>query len=293
VMQNLSDVELLLIEMDLLWDTHECPELVVACARQGLRARVNSAVPEQLARSLVAEIERTPPNEDLRVPPARLQQWRILLEDAVGVAVLLSPASGPSYLIHEGVSFPASAPLVRSDYDDLADLRAANPGNWGADEWHDLLEGRLGPWAMARHEQRVISICHTPKANARAAEAGTWTHPDFRGQGHAASTTAEWAALMRASDRLLFYSTSLTNISSQRVARRLGLRQIGLLWQLRRRQSDSGWADPRVWAGPSTIEGTGLVAASPIRRCEIVFVWGGGMITSDAELREIAASGRR
>jgi len=249
-MQNLSDVQLLQIEMDLLWSTQDGPELVVACARQGLRPRVGNALPEQLARSLVAEIERTPPNEDLRVPPARLQQWRILLEDALGAAVLLSPASGPSYFIHEDVSFPASAPLVRSDYDDLADLRAANPGNWGADEWQDLLEGRLGPWAMARHEQRVISICHTPKANARAAEAGTWTHPDFRGQGHAASTTAEWAALMRASDRLLFYSTSLTNISSQRVARRLGLRQIGSLWQLRRRPSDSGSADPRVRAGP-------------------------------------------
>jgi RimJ/RimL family protein N-acetyltransferase len=233
-MRELSDLELLQIEMDLLWGTHEGPELVVACARQGLCARVSNAVPEQLARSLEVEVERTPPNEDLRVPPARLEQWRILLEDALSAAVTLSPGSGPSYLIHDDVAFPATAPLVRSDSDDVADLRAVRPGNWGPDEWHDLLDGSLGPWAMATHADRVISICHTPKANTRAAEAGTWTHPDFRGHGHAAATTAEWAALMRPSGRLPFYSTSQTNVSSQRVASRLGLRQIGSLWQLRR-----------------------------------------------------------
>lgn len=57
-------------------------------------------------------------------------------------------------------------------------------------------------------------------------------HPEFRGKGHAAAVTAEWADLIRASARLLFYSTSGTNRSSQRVAARLGLRRIGYLWQL-------------------------------------------------------------
>lgn len=89
-MRKLSDLELLQVEMDLLWGKQDSPELVVACARQGLWPRVSNAVPEQLARSLFAEVERTPPNEDPRVPPARLEQWRIVLEDALGAAVLLS-----------------------------------------------------------------------------------------------------------------------------------------------------------------------------------------------------------
>ena len=58
-MHKLSDLELLRIEMDLLWGTQDGPELAVACARQGLWARVNNTVPERLVRSLVAEVERT------------------------------------------------------------------------------------------------------------------------------------------------------------------------------------------------------------------------------------------
>jgi hypothetical protein len=55
----------------------------------------------------------------------------------------------------------------------------------------------------------------------------------------------------------------------------------------------AGWTDPRVRAGHSSIEGSGLYAAAPIRAGEVVFVWGGGTVISDAELRAIGASGRR
>lgn len=92
---------------------------------------------------------------------------------------------------------------------------------------------------------------------------------------------------MRASGRLLFYSTSRTNRSSQRVAARLDLPRIGYLWQLRSMRSAAGWADPRVRACQSTIEGNGLYASERIAAGEVVFVWGGGAIISDAELLEL------
>jgi Acetyltransferase (GNAT) domain len=130
------------------------------------------------------------------------------------------------------VTFLGTAKLVRADASDLPALRGANPAKWGSDEWQDLLDRHLGPWVMARHDQRIISICHTPVSNSRAAEAGVWTHPDFRGQGHAAATTAAWATLMGPGGRVLFCSASQTNRASQRVAARLGLRRIGYLWQL-------------------------------------------------------------
>jgi hypothetical protein len=179
-------------------------------------------------------VEASPPGAGLGVQPPDLQRWCAALEDALDGALSVAARSGPSYQVEDSVAFPATARLVRSDASQVDELRGANPGNWAADEWQDLLAGRLGPWVMATHDSRVISICHTPVFNARAAEAGVWTHPECRGCGHAAATTAEWAALMRPTRRLLFYSTSYSNRSSQSVAARLHLRPIGWIWQLER-----------------------------------------------------------
>ena len=169
-----------------------------------------------------------------------VERMRLVLEDALGAPVALTAESGPSYLVHQGAHAPSTAHLVRSDASDSDALRQANPSNWATDEWQHLLRGDLGPWVMATVDGRVVSICHASRCNAHAAEAGVWTQPDYRGQGHAAACTAEWASLMRPSGRLLFYSTSHTNHSSQRVAARLGLRRLGCLWQLARAAPHSG-----------------------------------------------------
>lgn len=159
----LSDLDLLEIEMDLLGGSEAGPELVLACARDGMRARIRKQPPPETARMVSAEIEsNASPGEDPSAPPTQLEPCRVLLEDALGAAVRLAPNSGPSYLIEPGVTFRSSAQLVRSDTRDPTQLRAANPGHWGADEWQDLVNGRLGPWVMARQGERVISICHTP-----------------------------------------------------------------------------------------------------------------------------------
>ncbi len=57
--------------------------------------------------------------------------------------------------------------------------------------------------------------------------------------------------------------------------------------------AESGWIDSRVVTRRSSIEGTGQYAAAPIRAGEVVSVWGGGTLISDAELRRIARSGQR
>ena len=228
-LSTLNDLQLLEIEMDLLWGAQAGPELVLAHVREGVRSRLGTHAPPEFARALAAEIDGAQPVVDSNTPPPQVERWRILLEDALGAAVRLAPGFGPSYVIHPDVTFRATTELVRSDANDLAALRTANPGKWGADEWHLLLDGHLGPWVMpgtARHGERIVSICHTSASNARAAEAGVWTHPEFRGHGHAAATTAEWAALLRPGGRVLFYTTSRTNRASQRVAARLDLYRV-------------------------------------------------------------------
>ncbi|MGH3847428.1 MAG: GNAT family N-acetyltransferase, partial [Pseudonocardiaceae bacterium] len=61
---------------------------------------------------------------------------------------------------------------------------------------------------MVLAEDRVASICHTPGRTTTAAEAGTWTAPEFRGRGYAAATTAVWADVLSPHCPHLFYSTS-------------------------------------------------------------------------------------
>jgi uncharacterized protein len=56
---------------------------------------------------------------------------------------------------------------------------------------------------------------------------------------------------------------------------------------------DVGWTDPRVVARRSTIDGSGQYAAALIRAGEVVSVWGDARVISDAQLRQIAASGQR
>jgi GNAT superfamily N-acetyltransferase len=164
----------------------------------------------------------------------RLLRTRAAEAFDVGSAVPpdLAQAIETAYRLAAPANDPTAA-LHRSDRPTPAWMRDANPGNWPPIEWGELLDGHLGPWAMATRGRRILSICHTPvRLTVRSAECGVWTHPDVRGRGHAAAVTAAWAGLLRPSHRHLFYSTSPDNRSSHRVTRRLDLRLLGLHWQL-------------------------------------------------------------
>jgi hypothetical protein len=83
------------------------------------------------------------------------------------------------------------------------------------------------PWCIALHQGEVASIAFAARLGPRAAETGVTTVPAFRGRGFAAAATAGWASLPALRGRALFYSTSRMNVSSRRVAQRLGLRFLG------------------------------------------------------------------
>ena len=83
------------------------------------------------------------------------------------------------------------------------------------------------PWCVALHQDEVASIAFAARLGPSATETGVTTVPAFRGHGFAAAATAGWVSLPSLRGRALFYSTSRTNVSSQRVAQRLGLRFLG------------------------------------------------------------------
>ena len=83
------------------------------------------------------------------------------------------------------------------------------------------------PWCVALQGDEIAAIAFAARLSPDAAEPGVGSVPAFRGRGLAAAATAGWAALPGLQGRALFYGTSRTNVSSQRVAVRLGLRFLG------------------------------------------------------------------
>lgn len=166
-------------------------------------------------------------------PPADLLAVRGALPPSVIISCL-------SYVI-DGTDLPQAPPDVslRTSREPVPPgLVAARPDpEWEESEWSDLLAGRLGPWSVALVGSRVAAVCHTPRDRHPAAEVGVWTHPDHRGRGLAGLVTAAWAAVAGESRTTLYYSHFDDNHSSRSVARKLGARPIGRIWQLR--QADS------------------------------------------------------
>jgi RimJ/RimL family protein N-acetyltransferase len=226
----LSDRELLDIELALLCDLDDrrriraAAEFAVGIAGEDVIALVGHNVPDDIAAALLACVDKVSrPNE----PPRFMRDCAALLTGEFTLT------GGPSYYVERPIT--SDIEIFRSDDPDAQRLHDKRPDNWESGEWRDLINGGAGaPWAMVLKKDRVVSICHTPGRSAIAAEAGTWTDPEFRRRGYAAATTAVWAELLAKDCPYLFYSTSADNHSSQHVAERLGLRPIGWTWKLTR-----------------------------------------------------------
>ena len=230
-----SDIELLALATEqLLTDGRgrlagQCGVRMVT-SRDGQRLFIGSDVPEALVPALFDAVAGSPRVSVPEVEPPALDACRTILAP---VCAPLSLDAGPYYVFEPDARVETRAELVRSDTGASERLRDLNPGNWDDEEWDELRDGTLGPWAMAIVDGRVVSVCHTPGPMAPlAAECGVWTDPAYRGRGYAAAVAATWAAILRPSGRHLFYSTTADNRSSQRVAARLQLRPIGWYWSL-------------------------------------------------------------
>ena len=233
-----SHLELLRIQAGASFDPHGriagCYGVTIASSTDGRALWIGAGVPDDVATELAAEFDRSPQPSSPGEPPPALAACERILGRVNGE---LAHASGPSYVFPDDTEFVVGTSIARSDGADTEALRGANPGNWHPIEWSELLDGKLGPWTMITDGERAISICHTPgPLTERAGECGVWTDPRFRGLGYAAATATAWVPLVRAPGRHLFYSTDTDNLSSQRVAHRLNLLDIGWTWRLRRPQ---------------------------------------------------------
>lgn len=83
------------------------------------------------------------------------------------------------------------------------------------------------PWCLALQDGEIASLAFAARLGGGGAELGLATLPAFRGLGLAAAATAGWSALPSLADRTLFYSTANSNLASQRVVAKLGLKFVG------------------------------------------------------------------
>jgi hypothetical protein len=243
----ISDAELLAIEFQTAFvfdqparistrndpDRSLAPKFVLCGCRSGNVYGVRADVPDGIAAELMALAASQRP----LVEPSAAQQ----LVDR-GIELLSRDASVPklrietTYLLPNDLSFRHDVPLISSDTVAGRELRAslaargmpAGLARMGFVNVAELWE----PWCAALHDGDVVSVAFAARLSATGAILGVATAPALRGRGYAAAATAGWTHMPALRSRALFYSTEQTNISSQRVVARLGLRRLGASLEL-------------------------------------------------------------
>ncbi|MEO2204567.1 GNAT family N-acetyltransferase [Paenibacillus pabuli] len=116
-------------------------------------------------------------------------------------------------------------------------------------EWHSLVQlidhhntillaehfpdltGRLhakAPVVAYVIENSAVAVCCSARISVLGAEASLYTMPAYRGYGYGVEVVKCWQYHVQEGGRIPLYSTSWDNLSSQQVARKLGLFQYGM-----------------------------------------------------------------
>lgn len=204
------------------------PRLFLAGCREGVRVALRHDVSAETTQAVEALAARAAPWVDAWTDPDGL-------EDMLALLAREAPVEGVSrsliYRLPHALPVAADVKILSGDTGEglrwLAQLAETGMPQ------HLLEAGFLGvgdfwaPWVVALEYDTIAAMAFAARIGPRAADTGVYTFPGFRGRGLAAAVTAAWSGLPELADQPLFYSTQTTNVSSQRVAARLGLPQFG------------------------------------------------------------------
>lgn len=203
------------------------PRLYLAGCESGNVVRIRHDVGEETARAIDALVADEPPLGAPDSTPLHIDDYVELLAAEAPV----KQSAGLIYCFPDRIEYEHDVTLVSSDTPEGGRLHARL-----ADHGMPQALAALGfvaatdiwaPWCVALHQGEVASIGITARIGPTGAEVGVNTVPALRRRGFAAAAVAGWASLPSLHGRALFYGTERTNVSSQRVAERLGLRYIG------------------------------------------------------------------
>lgn len=201
---------------------------ILGCA-QGNICSLRSDVPEDVAGKILELFAEEPPLEGL--PPVHAAQYAASLVDGEA-----EPISGLVWHLPNSIGHTSDVRVFRSGTEQGNALleRFARDG-----VQTDLFEMGFTnvdefwtPWCAVFCGDDVASLGFTARLGRNSAEHGLVTVPKHRSRGFGANATAAWASHPELESRILFYSTSVSNLSSRRVTARLGLRPIGRSWRL-------------------------------------------------------------
>lgn len=185
---------------------------------------------DDLQGDLAAQIEAlaaTEPPLTHSAPPKYLERYLSLLGNG-------DPAEydhGLTYELPNAHPYPTKAQIIGSDSKDGDELLRSWASTGVPENLVELGFSQLAdfwaPWCAVVVDGEVASIAFAARLSDTGAELGLVTSRAHRGQGYAAAATAGWSRLPSLRSRTLFYSTDRDNVSSQRVAARLGLLLLG------------------------------------------------------------------
>jgi hypothetical protein len=194
-------------------------------------ARVRFDVEDRIAARILEIAAKEPPWRDPDAIPRCASKIVELLS-----AKPESVSPGLSYKLPNDASYEHSVTIVRGDSPEgramLTRLADRGMPKYMVDAGFESIADFWEPWCVALDDGEIASTCFAARLGDKGAEAGVYTFSKYRGRGLAAAVTASWASTPALKDRALFYSTSKSNRSSQRVAARLGLRRIGASFRI-------------------------------------------------------------
>jgi hypothetical protein len=197
----------------------------LATCREGNLFGIRADLPNDVADDLASLATAEPPFSLPVIPPRHGDRYAVLVGKTSAMA---HQTFGLIYELPHSLGYESHIQLIGSESENGQRL-VRSLSDRGMPRGLSELGFRSvadfwPPWCAAVVDGEITSIAFAARISDVGAELGVATARTFRGRGFAAAATAGWSALPSLQSRMLFFSTDQENISSRRVAKRLGLR---------------------------------------------------------------------
>jgi hypothetical protein len=209
------------------------PRLWLAGCALANVAAVRSDVADEVAAEITGLAATEPAFTAVDTPPRYLDRYVDLLSRDAPVP---QKTSGSIYELPHRMRFKSAVELIDGESQEGQRLEGHLSDHgmpYGLRELGFRSASDLWrPWCIVRVHDELVSVAFAARLSEIGAELGVATVKASRGRGYAAAAVAGWSRLSTLQSRKLFYSTEASNIASQRVIARLGLRHLGATLRL-------------------------------------------------------------